>query len=90
MALKKRIPILNPDKDYSAAAAFNPDRVLPRPIYDPPWGEHPDDDRFLVAEFDPDAPWMELCPVCHGEDTQIPPCAWCDGELYVEHSCSDA
>lgn len=37
-----------------------------------------------------DGPWLELCPVCHGEDTQIPPCAWCDGELYVEHSCPDA
>jgi len=37
--------------------------------------------------LDPDLTY-EACPICHGEDTQIPPCAWCEGSGFVEHSCS--
>lgn len=47
-AMRVARPVLNPEKDHSAAHAFDPNRVLPRPLYDPPWGEHPDDDMFLT------------------------------------------
>lgn len=39
--------------------------------------------------LDPDLTY-ELCGICKGEDTQIPPCAWCDGYGLVEHECPDA
>ncbi len=43
----------------------------------------------LVALLDLEDVWLELCPICHNEDTQIPPCAWCEGLGFVRHECSD-
>lgn len=80
MALREVISILNPDKDYSAAHAFDPNRVAPRPIYDPPWGEHPDDDRFLTIELDPAV--YEACPDC---DTAG--CESCEDLGLIPHEC---
>ena len=41
----------------------------------------------LWADLGLEDEWVELCPVCRDEDTQIPPCAWCDGLHYVRHEC---
>ena len=41
---------------------------------------------WQAAQMDEDTTY-ELCPICNDEDTQIPPCAWCDGLGYIEHDC---
>lgn len=43
-------------------------------------------DNILVG-LAPEDRWLELCPCCNGQDTQIPPCAWCEGVGAVEHCC---
>src|SRR5213076_1696354 len=54
-SMRKRRAVLNPDKDMSAAHAFDGSRLLPRALIDPdceviPFGEHEDDDKFLIEE----------------------------------------
>jgi hypothetical protein len=44
-------------------------------------------DNILVGLAPKDV-WLELCPICTGQDTQIPPCAWCDGVGAVDHDCT--
>jgi hypothetical protein len=59
--MRLRRAIINPEKDLSVAHAFDPKRVAPRPIYDPPWGEHPDDDFFDTQEWDEERQeWVTL------------------------------
>lgn len=79
--MRKVIPILNPAKDMSGAHAFDPNRVAPRPIFDPPWGEHPDDDMFLTVELSDEV--YEACALCDTEG-----CVNCDGLGLVEHDCT--
>ncbi len=42
----------------------------------------------LLVDLGLEDVWLELCPICLNEDTQIPPCAWCDGLGLIEHRCS--
>ena len=42
----------------------------------------------LWADLGLEDEWVELCPTCSNEDTQIPPCAWCEGAGFVPHTCS--
>lgn len=41
----------------------------------------------LWADLGLEDEWVELCPVCHDEDAQIPPCVWCQGLGYIGHDC---
>lgn len=45
------------------------------------------DTRNLWADLELEDEWVELCPVCHDQDTQIPPCVWCQGLGYIGHDC---
>ncbi len=54
--MRRVVPVLNPEKDMSAAHAFDGSRMIPRAALevfgiDLPWGEHPDDDMFLTREI---------------------------------------
>lgn len=44
-------------------------------------------DRNLWADLGLEDEWVEVCPVCHDQDTQIPPCVWCSGLGYIGHDC---
>ena len=44
-------------------------------------------DRNLWADLGLEDEWVEVCPVCHDQDTQIPPCVWCEGLGYIGHDC---
>ncbi len=90
--MKKVIPILNPDKDHSAAHAFDGSRVAPRPIYDPPWGEHPDDDRFITVEVDAEkviGPRIEVPPAKPPHSELVDPEIVAEVEAEAERKMTD-